>query len=144
MQIGEIAARSGCSADTIRYYERVQLLPPPGRSANNYRSYGPAHLERLAFIRHCRSLDMSLEDIRRMLSLSGRPAVSCESVDTLIEVQLQRVRAQRLALDQLERQLGQLRARCQKGHHVADCGILRELVHAAHGEPCACHGTSLA
>ena len=139
MQIGEIAARSGCSADTIRYYERVRLLPAPDRGANNYRRYEPAHLERLAFIRHCRSLDMSLEDIRRMLSMSRNPAVSCDSVDALIEARLQRVRAQREALDQLERQLGQLRARCQKGHHVADCGILRELVRAAHREACACH-----
>jgi len=81
-----------------------------------------------------------LEDIRRMLSLSQNPAVSCERVDALIEVQLQRVRTQRAALDRLEKQLGQLRARCRKGHHVADWGTLRELMHAAHGEACACHG----
>lgn len=139
MQIGEIAQRSGCSPDTVRYYERVGLLPPPGRSANNYRRYGSTHLERLVFIRHCRSLDMSLEDVRQMLSLSRSPSVSCERVDTLIEVQLRRVRAQRAALDELEKQLGQLRAQCRKGHHVAECGILRELMHPAQGEPGACH-----
>jgi len=142
MQIGEIAARSGCSADTIRYYERVRLLPPPSRGANNYRRYGSVHLERLVFIRHCRSLGMPIEDVRRVLGLFRDPAVSCEGVDMLIEVHLQRVRAQRTALDQLERQLTRLRARCRKGHQVADCGILRELMHAAHGEPCACHGAN--
>jgi len=142
MRIGEIAARSGCRTDTIRYYERVRLLPPPSRGANNYRRYGSVHLERLAFIRHCRSLGMPIEDVRRVLGLFRDPVASCESVDTLIDAHLQRIRVQRTALDQLERQLVQLRARCQRGHHVADCGILRELMHAAYGEPCACHGAT--
>ena len=141
MRIGELARRADVDVHTIRYYEREGLLAAPAREPSGYRSYRPEHLEQLKFVRHCRSLDMPLEEIRRVLSLSRSPAVSCESVDTLIEVQLQRVRAQRAVLDQLEKQLGQLRAQCQKGHQVADCGILRELMHAAHGEPCACHGT---
>lgn len=141
MRIGELARRAGVEVQTIRYYECEGLLAAPARETSGYRSYQPEHLEQLKFIRHCRSLDMSLEEIRRMLSLSRSPAVSCESVDTLIDVQLQRVRAQRAVLDRLENQLGQLRAQCRKGQHIdiADCGILRELMHAAHGEACACH-----
>jgi Cd(II)/Pb(II)-responsive transcriptional regulator len=142
MRIGELARRTGVDVQTIRYYEWEGLLAAPARETSGYRSYEPEHLEQLKFIRHCRSLSMSLEEIRRMLSLSRSPTVSCESVNTLIDVQLRRVRAQRAVLDQLEKQLGQLRAQCRKGHHVADCGIFRELMHAAHGEACACHGAN--
>ena len=140
MRIGELARRAGVDVQTVRYYEREGLLAAPARETSGYRSYRPEHLERLKFIRHCRSLDVPLNDIRLVLGLFRDPAASCESVDMLIDVHLQRVRVRRTALDQLERQLVQLRARCRRGHHVADCGILRELMHAAQGELCACHG----
>jgi len=142
MRIGELARGTGVDVQTIRYYERKGLLAAPARESSGYRSYRPEHLEQLKFIRHCRSLDMPLEDIRLVLGSFRDPAVSCESVDMLIDVHLQRVRAQRAALNRLERQLGQLLARCRQGHQVADCGILRELMHAASGEPCACHGAN--
>lgn len=57
MKIGELAKRTGCPVETIRYYEREGLLPEPARSEGNYRQYTLAHVERLSFIRHCRSLD---------------------------------------------------------------------------------------
>jgi Cd(II)/Pb(II)-responsive transcriptional regulator len=142
MRIGELARRAGADVQTVRYYEREGLLAAPAREMSGYRSYRPEHLERLKFIRHCRSLDVPLNDIRLVLGLFRDPAASCESVDMLIDVHLQRVRVRRTALDQLERQLVQLRARCRKGHRVADCGIMRELMHAASGEPCACHGAN--
>jgi len=142
MRIGELARGTGVDVQTIRYYERKGLLAAPARESSGYRSYRTEHLEQLKFIRHCRSLDMPLNDIRLVLGLFRDPAASCESVDTLIDAHLQRIRVQRTALDQLERQLVQLRARCQRGHHVADCGILRELMHAAYGEPYAFHGAN--
>ena len=64
MKIGELATLTGCPVETIRYYEREGLLPAPSRSAGNYRQYDTAHVERLSFIRHCRSLDMTQEEIR--------------------------------------------------------------------------------
>ena len=73
MKIGELAAASDTSVETIRYYEREQLLPEPARSASNYRLYTQAHVERLAFIRHCRALDMPLNDIRQLIALLGNP-----------------------------------------------------------------------
>ncbi|MHB1247791.1 MAG: MerR family transcriptional regulator, partial [Sulfuriferula sp.] len=60
IKIGELAKRTACQVETIRYYEREGLLSPPARSAGNFRLYGNAHVDRLHFIRHCRSLDMSL------------------------------------------------------------------------------------
>lgn len=65
MRIGELASHSGMKADTVRYYEKTGLLPAPPRLPNGYRDYGPAHVERPAFIRHCRTLGMSLDDVHR-------------------------------------------------------------------------------
>jgi len=126
-------------AQTVRYYEREGLLAAPSRTASGYRAYGPQHLERLNFIRHCRSLDMPLAEIKRLIDLSGDERVSCEQVDGLVRIHLERVRAKRIALQVLEAQLATLSAQCASGHRVADCGILGELIHAAHGEACACH-----
>lgn len=66
IKIGELAKRTGCEVVTIRYYEKEGLLPEPARSDGNFRLYGAAHVERLRFIRHCRSLDMSLSEIRTL------------------------------------------------------------------------------
>ena len=139
MRIGELAAQAGVDVQTLRYYEREGLIEAPARTASGYRSYGPPHVERLNFIRHCRSLDMGLADIKRLLALSRDKTVSCDEVNGLVHVHLERVRAKRAALAALEKQLTALNAQCASGHRVADCGILEELIHAAHGEACACH-----
>jgi len=141
MRIGEIATATGVDVETVRYYEKKGVLPAPERRDNGYRSYGPKHLERLSFIRHCRSLDMTLADIRRLLELLDRPASECGDVDELVDLQLKRVQARIASLQALERQLGGLRARCKSRRTAAKCGILAELVHAANGEACVCHGS---
>lgn len=139
MKIGELARKAGVDVQTVRYYEKAGLIAPPGRTASGYRAYGPEALERLNFIRHCRSLDMALADVKRLLALSRDQSVSCDEVNALVHAHLGRVRAKRAALDALEKQLATLDAQCASGHRVADCGILEELIHAAHGEACACH-----
>jgi Cd(II)/Pb(II)-responsive transcriptional regulator len=139
MRIGELARQAGVDVQTVRYYEREGLLDAPLRTSSGYRAYGAQHLERLNFVRHCRSLDMPLAEIRRLIDLSRDTAVSCEDVDALVRAHLGRVRAKRAALQALEEQLSALSAQCASGHRVADCGILEELIHAAHGEACACH-----
>lgn len=73
MRIGELASRSGMKADTVRYYEKTGLLPAPPRLPNGYRDYGPAHVERPAFIRHCRTLGMSLDDVHPVFSQQPSP-----------------------------------------------------------------------
>ena len=77
MKIGELARRTGCQVETIRYYEREGLLPEPARSPGNYRLYGSAHVERLTFIRHCRALDMTLGEIRTLLMHRDHPERDC-------------------------------------------------------------------
>ncbi len=139
MRIGELSRSTGVDVDTIRYYEKAGLLPPPTRAPNGYRDYGTPQLERLAFIRHCRALDMPLAEIARLLDFVAHPQADCGDINQLIDAQLARVRARLQSLRALENQLAALRARCDTGHLAADCGILQELVSAAHGEACACH-----
>lgn len=139
MRIGELARVTGVDIDTIRYYERDGLLPAPAREANGYRRYGPIQLERLAFIRHCRALDMPLSDIRRLLDFLAHPEAACDNINILVDTQLARVQARLRSLTALEKQLQALRRRCDHGHATGDCGILQELIAAAHGEACACH-----
>ncbi|HEX6529737.1 MAG TPA: Cd(II)/Pb(II)-responsive transcriptional regulator [Burkholderiales bacterium] len=139
MRIGELAHKAGVDVQTVRYYEREGLLEAPARTGSGYRAYGPAHLERLNFVRHCRSLDMPLAEVKRLLELSGEQGISCDEVNALVRAHLARVQAKRKSLEDLERKLAALNAQCESGHRVADCGILEELIHAAHGEACACH-----
>ncbi len=140
MRIGELAAATGVDAETIRYYERERLLDAPARQANGYRNYGRQQLERLAFIRHCRVLDIPLADIRRLINFLDRPGEDCSDIDRLIEAQLFRVRARLQSMRALEKQLTELRKSCGAPHTTTECGILHELVAAAHGEACICHG----
>jgi DNA-binding transcriptional MerR regulator len=73
MKIGELSKATGTNVETIRYYERIGLLPAPLRTAANYRSYGEAHRTRLAFVRHSRELGFTIDEIRSLLDLSDNP-----------------------------------------------------------------------
>ena len=142
MQIKALAQATGVDTETIRFYEKQGLLPAPARRENGYRDYGDFHLERLAFIRHCRALDMPLPDVRRLLQAVDAPGAACLDVDRLIDEQLARVRARLHSMRALERQLLKLRSACAGEHGEAGCGILHDLVSAAHGEACVCHPPS--
>lgn len=143
MRIGELSAATGVDVETIRYYEREKLFAAPVRQANGYRAYGTIHLERLSFIRHCRALEIPLADIRRLLEFATQPTAPCGDIDHLIEEQLLKVRARLNSMRALERQLAELRKRCDAHHSIGECGILHELVAAAHGEACACHSADV-
>lgn len=134
MRIGELGKATGVDVETIRYYEKIGLLPVPARHENGYRFYGDTQLERLAFVRHCRALDMPLAGIKRLLDFLEQPMAECADVNRLIDEQLTRVRTRIKSLRALERQLSALRGCCATPHTAADCGILQELVSAARQE----------
>ena len=134
MQIGELARRTGTEIDTVRYYEKAGLIPAPPRQGNGYRAYGERHVECLAFIRHCRALDIPLNDIKRLLDFVAHPEANCGDINRLIDDQLTRVRKRLNSLQALERQLISLRARCTDNLTAGECGILHELVEASHDE----------
>ncbi len=85
LTIGELGQLTGTKAETIRYYERIGLLVEPGRTAGNYRTYGPEHLNRLSFVRRSRDLGFSLEQIRVLLDLSDDQDRSCAAIDAIAE-----------------------------------------------------------
>lgn len=132
MKIGELARATGTPVETIRYYEREGLLPEPARNAANYRVYADAHAERLAFIRHCRSLDMALDEIRTLLRFRDAPPDDCTPIDALLDAHIGHVAERIRALKALQGQLKALRARCPRPHR-ASCGILDELAQSADG-----------
>jgi len=127
MKISELSTATGTPADTIRYYEREGLLPVPARGENNYRFYGAAHVERLAFIRQARGLDMSLQEIRALLHWQTDPGADCGAVNALVDEHIRHISARIRELRALERQLKVLRAQCRQVSDTAHCGILAGL-----------------
>lgn len=139
MLIGELARQTGCEVETIRYYEREGLLSAPLRSSSGYRRYTAEQLGELNFILHCRSLGMSLADIRNLAAFKADHDHDCEDINLLIDQQIAKVHQQVEALRLLEQQLLALRDKCHDSRAAADCGILQTLVEAAEGAPCVCH-----
>ncbi len=131
MKIGELAAATQTQVETIRFYEREGLLPSAPRSEGNYRIYGPDHAERLSFIRHCRSLDMTLDEIRILLRFKDSPEEDCGDVNALIDAHIEHVAARVRELKQLEKQLRALRDQCTAARAAGHCGILTELAQGA-------------
>lgn len=140
MKIGELAKRTACEVETIRYYEREGLLPVPPRSEGNYRQYGPQDEERLLFIRHCRSLGMSLEDIRALQHFQSRPDLACDEINAMLDRHLEQTALQIQALQRLQAQLQTLRDACHSQMTARQCGILKNLESAAANSECVCHG----
>jgi Cd(II)/Pb(II)-responsive transcriptional regulator len=127
MTIGELARTTGCGIETIRYYEREGLLPKTARTSGNFRDYGQEHTQLLSFIRHCRSLDMSLDEIRILLRFRSGATENCGEVNALLDTHLGHVEVRIAELQDLERQLQALRKKCRSRRPAADCGILRGL-----------------
>jgi Cd(II)/Pb(II)-responsive transcriptional regulator len=132
-KIGELAKRAGCPIETIRYYEREGLLRAPPRTEGNYRLYQDVHVERLRFIRQCRSLDMALEEIRTLLRFRDSPEEDCGDVNVLLDEHIGHVAQRIAALKAMEEHLKDLRRQCTKAQAARDCGILNELAQATGG-----------
>ncbi len=135
MKIGELAAASGTTIESIRFYERAGLIAEPARSDGNYRVYGDTHVQRLVFIRRCRSLDMALDEIRVLLGFKDAPSAHCGDVNALLDTHIGHVASRVQELRVLEQQLRSLRAQCQSISSGADCGILKQLSSAALDRP---------
>jgi Cd(II)/Pb(II)-responsive transcriptional regulator len=127
MKIGELAQVAQTTVETVRYYEKGGLLPQTARTAGNFRVYGPAHLERLRFIRNCRALDMSHEEIHSLLGLADQTAVGCGAINAVFDQHMAHVDERIRELVHLKEQLAMLRQRCQTEQAVDACGILQGL-----------------
>ena len=127
MKIGELAKVTKCTTETIRYYEKSGLLPAPERSLSNYRLYNQTHKYRLNFIRNCRSLAMSHDEIRRLLTLMDKPPADCSEVNNLLDDHIKHVDTRLQELIELKEQLNYLQQQCQNEDVIDHCGILQGL-----------------
>lgn len=125
LRIGEAAKRTGVSAANIRYYEREGLLSPALRQDNDYRLYTEGDLHRLRFIRMCRAMDMSLNEVRTLLALDWERPADCQAATATIEAHLQHVRQRLQELRTLEQELQSLKMVCDG--HQAPCNLIAAL-----------------
>jgi len=137
--IGQMASRSGCSIETIRYYERVGLLPKPARTEGGHRVYHDAQARRLAFIRRARELGFTLDQVRTLLSLVDGHDYTCGQVRALTLEHLKRVRRNIADLRRLERVLDSMARECAGGT-LPECPIIEALFEARDDPPCARRG----
>lgn len=127
MKIGELAKKTDCSVQTIRYYEKEKLLCTAQRSDGNFRLYNEAAVEQLQFIKLCRSLDLSLSEIRQLLSLKSSQGAQCDQVNLMMDDHIQQVETRIKELVQLREYLKVLRRSCPSERTVEQCGILQKL-----------------
>ncbi|MGA0609532.1 Cd(II)/Pb(II)-responsive transcriptional regulator [Caldimonas sp. KR1-144] len=130
MRIGELATAAAMDVETVRFYEKAGLLPAAAREANGYRRYGEAAAQRLRFIRNCRALDMSLDEVRELLAFIDAPKPDCGAVDQVVERHLAHVRERLDGLRRLEVQLAGLLGACASAKAEERCAIVLALSQA--------------
>lgn len=126
LSIGELGRATGTKVETVRYYERIGLLPKPSRTTGNYRSYGSAELGRLSFIRRARDLGFSLDQVRALLALSDDRTRDCGEIDLIAEAHLREVDRKLADLAALRRELNAVIESCHGGT-VGQCRIIEAL-----------------
>jgi DNA-binding transcriptional MerR regulator len=139
-QIGEAAKRSGVSSANIRFYEKEQLLSPQGRGENSYRLYSEGDLHQLRFIRLCRAMDMSLDEVRTLLALDLNKRDDCAAAREALDGHLGHVRARLAELKALEKDLKALRNRCDGSD--THCHIIEALHELADAQAPASAGAT--
>jgi len=128
LKIGELAKLTGCSIQSIRFYEKEHLLSTPPRSEGNYRLYNRKNLEQLIFVKHCRNLDITLVEIKQLLDLNQSPETQCEDVNHLIDEHIKQINLRMTELKKLKGSLTDLRSKCRDNQTVKNCGILQDLL----------------
>lgn len=131
MKIGTLSSHTGLSVQAIRYYEQEQLVPAPGRSESNYRVYDETSVNHLLFIKHCRHLGLSLDEIKVLLQVKTTPNEMCTQINQIIDNHVAVVDRRLAELQALRLHLGALRTKCGDNQVAKDCGILRELFETA-------------
>ncbi len=130
LTIGKLAGLSGVNLETVRYYERIGLMPKPDRTEGGHRLYDEAHKRRLTFIRRGRELGFGIEAIRALLDLAGPGRRSCDDVQAIAGSHLKEVRAKIADLARLEAILAQTVTRCASHASAPSCPVL-EMLEAA-------------
>ena len=122
MQIGDLSRQAGVNIETIRYYERIGVLPKPARQSNGRRTYSTVDAERLGFIRHARDLGFDLPSVRVLLALQEQPEASCEDASRIAQGQLEEVERRIARLLSLRDELARMVGECHQGR-VSECRV---------------------
>lgn len=130
LPIGELSKQSGVNIETIRYYEKIGVMPAPRRSANGYRVYSADHLRRLNFVRRSRQLGFSLDEIRGLLRLVDGDAYTCAQVRELTLDHLVEIRRKIADLKRLKRGMEEMAAQCS-GERTPECAIASSFSNAS-------------
>ncbi len=128
--IGEMSRRTGVNIETIRYYERIAIMPRPDRTGGGNRQYNHEQLKRLFFVKRCRGLGFSLDEIRALLEMVDRSDFTCNHVHAMTIAHLANVRKKLLDLKRLEQALTGMAAECTRGD-VPDCPVIDTLFELA-------------
>ncbi len=133
LTIGTLSDRAGCNIETIRYYERIGLMPRPARSEGGHRLYGGEHVKRLGFIRRSRELGFTLDQIRVLLRLVDGGRYTCAQVKRIAVEHLDEVHRKIADLRAIERALTDMAAQCDGGA-VPKCAVIDALFEQAPGD----------
>ena len=128
MQIGQLACQAVVAIDTVRYYERQGLLPPPERRASGYRQYGQPDIARLRFIRRAKELGFSLQDIHDLLRLSSQADADRSEVRALAQQRLTDIERELRELEAMRATLAHLVGQCSGQGSLEGCPIIDTLV----------------
>lgn len=123
---GDLARATGCNLETIRYYEKIGIMPDPPRNSKGYRSYDESHVQRLKFIMRSRDLGFAVEEVRGLLGLVDNQTRTCAEVQTIAEGHLGNIRAKIEDLRRIERVLSETVARCT-GDAAPECAVVDAL-----------------
>jgi MerR family Zn(II)-responsive transcriptional regulator of zntA len=139
-RIGELAKLAGVTPDTIRYYEKQQMMDPPERTEGGFRLYTDNDLQRLRFIRHGSQLGFTLEAIRELLSIRIDPEQhTCQESKSIVQARLSEVEARIAQLETMQRSLQRLNdACCGAEHSSVYCSILEALEQGAEVDKAGC------
>jgi MerR family mercuric resistance operon transcriptional regulator len=132
--IGALAARTRCNIETIRFYEKIGVLPKPARTEGGHRAYGRAHVERLTFVRRARELGFTLDEVRALLRLAEASEVPCAEVKDLAATHLAEVKTKIADLRAMQKALTILVAQCDTRGDAADqpgCPLIETLLTSA-------------
>ena len=126
LQRAELARRTGCNLETVRYYEKIGLMPDPPRTAGGHRIYDAGHVSRLRFILRARELGFPIDEVRSLLSMVDKHDYTCSDIHEMTVAHLKSVRGRIRDLQRLERTLTTVAERCS-GDAVPECPILDEM-----------------
>ncbi len=124
--ISKIAELTGSNIETVRYYERIGIMPKPGRTSGGHRIYPPNQIKRLRFIRRYRELGFTLDEVRNLLRLVDEQNYTCDDVRVIVSTHLTKMRGKIKDLRRLEKSLREMVAQCDRGA-VPECPILEVL-----------------